>query len=316
MPHVNNLQLAKFMARPLTTLMKVFSPISNLLVRWTKAIEKRLQSRSISGGVTSREDIDTAIALTVSQGGDTEKEVDILKSIVKFGDVSVKQIMRSRVDVAAVDIKSDYKELLKLIRESGFSRIPVYNENFDTVTGILYVKDLIGHLTEKEDFEWQQLIRTDVLFVPEAKKIDDLLREFQLQHMHMAIVVDEYGGTSGIVTLEDIMEEVIGEIKDEFDDEPELIYRKVGKNTYVFDGKTMLNDVCRVLGIDTNTFDLVKGESESLAGLVLEMVEEIPEVGTELTLNEFKFKIVSSNERRIEEIQVSQANNKLASTPT
>ena len=197
--------------------------------------------------------------------------------------------MRPRVDVIAVDFKISFQELLNVIKRSGFSRIPVFDEDFDSVTGLLYVKDLMGHLQEERTFEWQTLIRTNVMYVPEAKKIDDLLRDFQKERLHIAIVVDEYGGSSGIVTLEDIMEEVIGEIKEEFDDEVELEYKKIDDQNYLFEGKTLLNDVCRVIGVDTSTFDEVKGDADSVAGLFLEVVGQIPKVESEISYNDFHF---------------------------
>jgi CBS domain containing-hemolysin-like protein len=217
--------------------------------------------------------------------------------------------MRSRVDVVAFDFRMDYKELLEIIKEAGYSRIPVYENDFDNVTGILYVKDLLGHLDEPADFEWQELIRPDVYYVPEAKKINDLLKEFQVQRLHMAIVVDEYGGSSGIVTLEDIMEEVIGEIKDEFDDEIEVVYKKIDDFNYLFEGKTLLNDVCRIIGIDTNTFDEVKGEADSLAGLILEIKGFMPKTDAEITQGPYRFKVVTVSKRRIEQILLTLPKN-------
>ena len=260
---------------------------------------------SCGGALSSREDLDEAIELTVSNEKDAGQEADLLKRIVKFGDMAVTQIMRSRLDVVAVNVSIDYRELLEVVRESGYSRIPVYEEDFDNVKGILYVKDLLGHLNENEDFRWQDLIRSNILFVPEAKKIDALLKDFQRQHLHMAIVVDEYGGGSGLVTLEDIMEEIIGDIKDEFDDEPELIYQQIDERNYVFEGKTLLNDVCRVLNIKTTYFDDVKGEADSLAGLVLEMEGELPQQGSDVSIKAYNFKILSVDERRIISIQVT-----------
>ncbi|MCB0628636.1 MAG: gliding motility-associated protein GldE [Lewinella sp.] len=300
---INNLRLARAMAAPLDILMRLLSPISAILVNWTKVLEGRLLLTAAGAGLASREDIDEAIELTVSNEEDSGQEVDLLKSIVKFGEVSVKQIMRSRIDVIAVDHRISYHELLEVVRESGYSRIPVYDEDFDKVIGLLYVKDLLGHLNQKEDFHWQQLIRTNVLFVPEAKKIDDLLREFQKEHLHMAIVVDEYGGSAGIVTLEDIMEEIIGEIQDEFDEDPEVIYHQVDERNFVFDGKTLLNDVCRIVGVDTSTFDEVKGESDSVAGLLLELTGGMPKEGEEIVQSHYTFRVLKVSERRIESIQ-------------
>ena len=301
----NNLSMARFMSRSLIILSRFFSPLSNLLVKGTNIIESRLAKRSQNGNKTSRKDIDQAIELTVKDDEHAEQDIDILKGIVKFGDVSVTQIMRSRVDVVAIDFRISFKELLQVVRESGYSRIPVFDENFDTLTGILYVKDLLEFLGKKDNFEWQPLIHTNVFYVPEAKKIDDLFREFQTQRQHMAIVVDEYGGSSGIVTLEDIMEEVIGEIKDEFDADTEVDYIKLDDFNYVFEGKTLLNDVCRVIGQDTTTFDEVRGDADSVAGLVLELAGKIPKIETELSYNEFTFTIVAVNKRRIEQIKIT-----------
>ncbi len=305
---INNLKLARLMARPLSLLMQLFHPISSVLVRSTNALEARLATAS-SGSAPSRAEIDEAIELTVSQEQGATRDINILKSIVKFGDVTVKQIMRSRVDVVAVDFRIDYRELLQIIREAGYSRIPVYENDFDNVTGILYVKDLLGHLDEGDDFEWQELIRPDIYYVPEAKKINDLLKEFQMERLHIAIVVDEYGGSSGIVTLEDIMEEVIGEIKDEFDDEVEVVFKKIDNYNYLFEGKTMLNDVCRIIGIDTNTFDEVKGEADSLAGLILEIRGQMPKIDAEITQGRYRFKVVSVSKRRIEQILLTLPKN-------
>ena len=299
---INNLQLARMMAGPLTFLQGLFTPFSAALVNSTRVIERRLARSNSISSMASREDIDEAIELTVSQEQDAGQEVDILKSIVKFGDVTVKQIMRSRVDVVAVDFRIDYHDVLSVIRESGYSRIPVYDNDFDNVTGILYAKDLLSHLNEGRGFEWQSLIRTDVYYVPEAKKIQDLLKEFQQQHLHMAVVVDEYGGSSGIVTLEDIMEEVIGEIRDEFDDEVEVVFKKIDDFNYLFEGKTLLNDVCRIVGIDTSTFNDIKGEADSLAGLILEITGIMPKPDEEFLYKDFTFKIISVNKRRIEQI--------------
>jgi len=302
---INKMKLAKLMSRSLAGLMIFFKPFSSPLVRGTNLIERKLGSRSINS-ITSREEIDQAIELAVKEDEkNAGKEIDILKSIVKFGDVSVKQIMRPRVDVIAIDFRIDFHELLAIVKDSGYSRIPVFDEDFDNITGILYGKDLLGHLDEDVEYEWQALIRTNVMYVPEAKKINDLLREFQLERMHMAIVVDEYGGSSGLVTLEDIMEEVIGEIKDEFDDEVEVNFQKIDDFNYSFDGKTLLNDACRVLGIDTETFNTVKGDADSVAGLLLELTGRIPRVGAEVAFEDYKFRIISVNKRRIETIQIT-----------
>lgn len=297
---INNRKFALMMTGPMSIMSSVYAPISNLMVFWTGKLEKRFQSRS-SG--TSREEIDKAIDLTVNQEQNAEEEADILKGIIKFGDLLVKQIMRSRTDVVAINIESGFDELLSEIRESRYSRIPVFKDDFDNVVGILYVKDLINNISEGKDYEWQGNIRTNVLYVPESKKIDELLREFQQKHLHMAIVVDEFGGSSGIVTLEDIMEQVIGEIKDESDEESEIDYVKIDDSNFVFDGKTLLNDVCRITGEDVDVFDTARGESDSLAGLVLENLGHIPKRNKEFILDKYKLKVISVSKKRIEKIK-------------
>jgi len=302
----NNIKLARLMSAPLLFLIGVFRPLTSLLITLTGFVERRLAKNANPNSVASREEIDEAITLTViGQDIAGKQEIDILKSIVKFGDVMVKQIMRSRVDVVSLDFNSDYEKVIAVAQESGYSRIPVYVEDFDNIKGILYVKDLLGHLNEPSSFAWQNLVRSDVLYVPEAKRISDLLKDFQRKRLHMAIVVDEYGGSSGIATLEDIMEEVIGDIKDEFDDEPEVIYKKIDDFNYTFEGKTLLNDLCRVIGVDTSTFDEVKGESDSLAGLILEIIAKLPEKDEEVFWGDFRFKIIACTTRRIEEVLVT-----------
>ncbi|PSR09975.1 MAG: gliding motility-associated protein GldE [Bacteroidetes bacterium] len=302
---LNSIQLARFMSGPLSLTMQLFAPLSKLLVSWSHRLERRLSAKQSTVGLTSKEDIGEAIDLTVSQENGGDKDMDILKRIIKFAEVNVRQIMRSRVDVVAINELSTYPEVLVTIRESGYSRFPVYANDADNVTGMLYAKDLLLHLHEAPEFGWQHLIRTDVLFVPESKKINDLLRDFQIQHLHMAVVVDEYGGTSGIVTLEDVLEEVIGEIQDEFDDEPDVIFQKIDDYNYVFEGKSMLNDVCRIMNIESNSFGAIKGESESLAGLILERLGRMPKKDQEIILSDFSFKALTVSKRRIEKILIT-----------
>ena len=299
---LNNVKMAKLMAGPLSFLLRLFSPLSSLLVRGTGIIERRLASNQNSN-VPTREDIDEAIDLTVD-GEQNAREVDILKSIVKFGDVPVKQIMRARVDVSALDETMSYHEVLRELRKAGYSRLPVYREDFDHIVGILFVKDLVLHLDEPDEYPWHQLVRDNVYYVPEAKKIDVLLREFQHERLHMAVVVDEYGGSAGIVTLEDIMEEVIGEIRDEFDDGPDIEFERVDEHTFIFEGRTMLNDVCRILGVDTSEFDGVRGDADSVAGLMLEVVGYIPRKGREVQLHDYRLRVESVNKRRVEKVRV------------
>lgn len=303
----NNVGLARVMSGPLTLLARLFHPLIWLLVRGSGLIESALSRGGVGNadGEERKADIHEAIELTVRQDQGGAQEIDLLKSIIDFGDVTVKQIMRSRVDVVGVDFRIGYEALLDVIRESGFSRLPVYDEDLDNITGILYVKDLLGNRDEGEQFEWQELIRTDVLYVPESKRIQELLKEFQDRHLHMGIVVDEYGGSSGIVTLEDILEEIIGDIRDEFDEEEEVDYEKLDDFNYIFEGKTLLKDACRVTGIDESVFETVRGDADSVAGLLLEILGVMPRKGAEVTHDEYIFKVVAANERRIERVRIT-----------
>jgi len=245
------------------------------------------------------DDLSDALELTSDELDEDEK---ILKGIVNFGNISVNAIMCPRIDVTAVDIKLGFCQIISVIIESGFSRIPVYSESFDNVKGILYAKDVLPYMNNTDSFKWQSLLRPPY-FVPETKKINDLLKEFQQKKIHMAIVIDEYGGTSGIITLEDILEEIVGEITDE-SDEDEILYRKIDERTFMFEGKILLNDFLKVLDLDENFFDYVKGESETLAGLILELTGEIPKKNQVIKYGDFKFTIESADRRRIREIRV------------
>jgi putative hemolysin len=305
--NLNNLKFARFMAGPLSLANTIFGPFSRVLVNWSKKIENKITDSNNYQSNTSREDLDAAIDLTVNSDDESsEEEADILKGIVKFGDVSTKQIMKSRVDVVAIDISTSFEEVMQVIKASGFSRIPIFDEDFDSIVGVLYVKDLIGVYSEKKNYDWTSKIRTSVLYVPESKKIDDLLREFQVKRTHLAIVVDEYGGSSGVVTLEDVMEEVVGDIKDEFDEEEEVDYVQLTEDNFIFEGKSLLNDVCRIIGEDTDYFDKIKGESDSLAGLIIEMAGAIPKMETEFDFKDVKLKIISVSQKRIEKIHLSK----------
>ena len=305
----NKVQLATRMARPIELMLRLFHPLSSSLVQGASFIERRLENHTSDAAAASQEDIDEAIDLTVNteeNGEETPRQdVDILKRIVKFNNVTVRQIMRSRSDVVALDTKLTYGEMVGVAREASYSRLPVYEEDFDQIRGLLYVKDLLGHRHEPEDFDWNSLVREDILFVPENKKISDLLREFQTEKTHLAIVVDEYGGSEGIVTLEDVLEEVIGDIQDEFDEDDEIIFQRIDDLNFVFDGKTLLNDVYRVLRLSGSTFDGVKGEAESLAGLLLELLGRLPEVGEEVTCEGYRFQAMTVNTRRIQEVLIT-----------
>ncbi len=302
--HRNNIRLARWAAHPLWLFTQLFFPLSKILARFSNYIELRLEKQVRIAA--SREEIGEAIELTVSrEQGAVREELNILHSIVKFSGVAVKQIMVSRMDIVAAENTQSYRELLDIARQSGYSRIPVYEEDLDNIIGILYVKDLLGHLNESDDFTWNSLIRNQVMYIPESKKIDDLLRDFQQQRLHMAIVVDEYGGTSGLVTLEDIMEEIIGDIKDEFDDETEVVYQKIDDHNYLFDGKTLLNDMCRIVGVPVEVFSGVKGEADSIAGLILELCGQFPRKDAVIPYNQFSFKIVAVSKRRIEQVRLT-----------
>lgn len=301
----NNLRLARIMSGSLVSLKRVFAPMSNLLVSFTGFIERRLEGRTVNGKTPSKQDIDRAIELTVQGEENAQQEIDFLKSVVKFNDVAVKQIMKPRMDVIALDFRSSFENVKDTVKESGHSRLPVFDEDFDNVVGILHIKDLLGVSQESSDYEWQELINTEIVYAPEQKKISDLLKEFQEQRTHMAIVVDEYGGSSGLVTLEDIMEEVIGDFSDEFDAERDLDYKKIDEHNYIFEGKTLLNDLLRVLDLDQETFDDIKGDADSLAGLILEQTGDFPKAGKEFKVKTYKLKIVAVNKRRIEKIKIT-----------
>jgi CBS domain containing-hemolysin-like protein len=241
-------------------------------------------------------------AISVNNESTTNEEKNILKGIAKFGDISVKQIMRFRLDVNGIDYSSSFKDLLKKVEELHYSRLPVYKTNLDEIAGILNTKDLLPYLNEN-DFEWHKLIRP-TLFVPESKLIKDLLREFQKKRIHFAVVVDEFGGTSGIVTMEDILEEIIGEIRDEFD-EDENVVKKIDDNSYVIDAKIMLHDMCRAMNLPLDTFDDVKGESDSLGGLVLEIAGEFPKINDVVSSGDFDFTVLEINKNRITSVKVT-----------
>lgn len=293
----NSLQFAKFMAYPILVLQKVFYPITYLLVSSTAIIDKKLRQKKHQVSV---EDLSHAFDMTDTAQTSSE-EKDLLKGIVHFGTTSVKQIMTSRTDIMALDKKVKYDELLRRYKEIGFSRIPIYENNLDKIVGIVYIKDLLLYINEKENFNWYPFIRQPY-FVPESKKIDDLLNEFQTRKNHIAVVVDEYGGCSGIVTLEDILEEIVGEIHDEFD-EQKNIYSKIDDNTYIFDGKTPLKDLCRILNINLNTF-IHKGDADTLGGLVVEIAGRIPAINEKVTYKSIDFFTEAADKRRVKKVKV------------
>jgi putative hemolysin len=290
--------LSSIMSGPLIVLRSLLSPLSSLLVKSTRIIDIQMEKKRPN---LSMHELSHALEIT-SKKTTSEEDKKLLRGIVRFGNIYVREIMKSRVDVVAVDKDTQFKELISIIREAGYSRIPVYRENFDNVEGILYIKDLLPYLDKDDNFKWQELLR-NAFFVPESKRINDLLKEFQEKKIHMAIVVDEYGGTAGLVTLEDILEEIVGEINDEFDME-EAIYSKIDANTFVFEGKTLLKDFCKITGTDDDIFNEVKGEADTLAGLILEIKQEIPFKDARINYKYFVFEIESVDKRRIKRIKV------------
>ncbi len=293
-------KVAIMMAPALKVLIGFFKPLSSILVSSTSVIDKKLVKKNHN---ITMSDLSEAIDIAVHEEGDVEDK-SILKGIVTFGEKEASEIMRSRVDVTAIDYDISFDEVVEVILESGFSRIPVYQENFDHVKGLLYIKDLLPYLNRKTAVKWQKFIRP-AFFVPENKKINDLLQEFRNKKIHLAIVVDEYGGTSGIITLEDIIEEIVGEIHDEYDKEDApFSYEKISDNEYLFDAKTPLNDLCKILEIEDETFDDIKGESDSLGGLILEMEGKIPSKGSRITYKQFNFEVVDVDERKLNKIKV------------
>ena len=298
------LKFARFISMPLFYLIKILKPFNSLLIMSMSFVNKRNHSNNQHISV---DQLSQALELTSQYESKEDKE--ILKGIVRFGNKSVADIMHSRVDVVAADIKDSYVKILNMITETGFSRIPVYSDTFDNIKGILYIKDILPHVHKGATFRWQSLIRPP-FYVPETKKIDDLLEEFQKSKVHMAIVVDEYGGSSGIVTLEDILEEIVGEITDEFDEE-EIFFTKISENIYLFDGKTLLEDFHKTLGSEDSLFDEIKGEADTLAGLILELKGEIPVKNDTINCKNFVFTIDSVDNRRIKKIKVEVNTNSL-----
>jgi gliding motility-associated protein GldE len=289
-------QFARMMARPLSILDRAFQPLIYILVKSTGLVNRRLARKRQN---ISMDDISEALDLTTDVIKD---EKQMLEGIVRFSNLEVSEIMKPRTDVVAVDLETELNRLIELINDSGYSRIPVYEETSDHLKGILYVKDLIPHINQKVQFKWQKLIR-DPLFVPETKKINDLLKEFQEKKIHLAIVVDEYGGTEGIVTMEDILEEVVGEITDESDG-AEQLYRRIDARTTIFDGKTLLNDFYKVTHLDDELFNDVKGDAETVAGLLLELKGGFPRVNDVIHCKGVEFTVLGMDKRRIKEIKV------------
>jgi gliding motility-associated protein GldE len=293
----NNLKIVRLMAKPLKICGAIFKPAVYVLAGSSSIFDKYLKKRMHN---ISMEEISQAIDIA-----DENKEIEekhILKGLINFGNTSVKQIMKPRTEVNCIDIETNAQELLSTIVDWNYSRIPIYEESFDNVKGILYIKDLLPHIHKKTNFNWKELMRPP-MFVPEHKKIDDLLEEFQEKRVHMAIVVDEYGGTNGLVTMEDILEEVFGEIKDEFDEE-ELSYSKLDDSTYIFEGKTAIHDIIKILQLPVDHFDKIKGEADTLGGMLMEIQEEIPSKGEKIITQDITFTVESADSRRIKRVKV------------
>ncbi len=277
---------------------RLFWPIETVLLKSGMLAEKLVKKEN---HMLSVDDLEQALELTDKD--DIKNEQSMLKGIIRFGDETAKEVMTSRQNIVDLDIRSNYADVLKCIVDNNYSRIPVYQDSTDNIRGILYIKDLLPHLGKPSTFRWQSLIRPPY-FVPETKKIDDLLREFQENKVHIAIVVDEFGGTCGIVTLEDILEEIVGEINDEYDEE-EKFYSKLNYNTFVFEGKTLLTDFCKILNIDDEEFAEVEGDADTLAGLLLEIKGDFPSIHEKIDYLNYTFEIMQIEERRISKIKVT-----------
>jgi len=300
--------IATLMVMQLKFLIWIFKPLSSILVNSTSFIDKRIGKK---GHNISMSDISDAIEIT-SDTSVTDDEKQILKGIATFGEKEASEIMVSRVNITAVSNILSYSEVIDAVLKSGFSRIPVFDETLDNILGILYIKDLLLFSGDDKNFAWQKLIRRSVFFVPENKRINDLLQEFRQKKIHLAIVVDEYGGTSGIITLEDIIEEIVGEISDEFDIEPlQFKYKKISNDTYVFEAKTPIVDLCKILGFEDEVFDVIRGEADSLGGLILELESKIPEQGSVIYFDQFKFEVIDADQRKINEVKIVIDNDKI-----
>lgn len=295
-----SLQFCQFMSKPIRFLNTMLTPLSYPLTNLTGLVEKRLGNKNSNFSV---ETLSQALELT-SEGATTKDEQKILEGIVSFGSTETVQIMKPRIDIFALSEDESYEDVLNKILKNGYSRNPVYNDSIDNIVGILYAKDLLAHLNKKQ-FKWQNLLR-EPFFVPENKKLDDLLGEFRERKNHLAIVVDEYGGTSGLVTLEDVIEEIVGDINDEFDND-DLTYSKVDANTYIFDGKITIKDFCRVMdNDDEEQFEEEKGESETIAGFILEISGKFPKLGEKIKFKHYTFTIEALDRKRIKQLKVTK----------
>lgn len=294
----NNVKFACFISFPILILSKILSPISYPLKGISSFIQEKLGKQKTNFSV---DHLSQALELT-STAETSHEEQKLLEGIVSFGNTDTKQVMSPRIDIFALDIEAPFSEILPKVIDKGYSRIPVYEDNIDTIKGVLFVKDLIPHINS-EDFDWKTLIR-EPFFVPENKKLDDLLKDFQSMKSHLAIVVDEYGGTSGLVSLEDVIEEIVGDISDEFDDE-NINYSQIDEKNFLFDGKINLKDFFRIISVDEDLFESRKGEAETLAGFILELLGNFPRKGQKVTFENYLFTIVIVDKKRIKQIKVT-----------
>lgn len=309
--NLNSFKLARFMAKPLRVLSRIFNRPSLLLIKSTAIIARRFEAQA-DNEEYSIEEIEHAIEITM-QGEEEnemtiEQEANILINILHFGNSTVKQAMRSRLDVLAIDLSTTYSELLEIIEKNNYSRIPVYEKHLDEIKGVLYVKDLIVHLNETDDFAWQPLIRPP-FFTFEEVKLEKLLHQFKTKKIHLAIVMDsDYGGVSGLITMEDVLEEVTGDIEDEFDDPIEANYLKLDDNTFILEGKTLLNDVCRITNIDIDTFEEAKNEVDSIGGLIIKLAGSLPNIHEKFAFKHLIFEPVAVNDRSITQVKMDIMN--------
>jgi gliding motility-associated protein GldE len=298
----NSLSFSLRAAPLISVLAVVLRPVSSLLIR-SKVLSEHVQPKKNFN--ISVDQLEHALELTDSQ--DIQEEQHMLEGVIRFGDETVVDIMTSRIDMIMLDIKASYRDVMKCINENFYSRVPVYSGTSDNIKGILYIKDLLPYLEKGDGFRWQSLIRP-AFFVPETRKVDDLLHDFQTGRIHMAIVVDEFGGTSGLVTLEDVIEEILGEINDEFDDDS-VSYRKTGPDTYVFEGKTLLSDFFRIVDLDEDDYAQFTGEADTLAGFLLELKGDFPKKDEELVCKDLVFRVMEKKERRLSGIRVTVRGN-------
>lgn len=296
----NNVKFALFAGPIIEIFSFIFSPVSKTLMGISNLIEKRVQKK---GYTLTTQELNHALEITTDENT-SEREKDILKGILNFGNISVKGVMRPRPEIVAFEMSLDYHELMNKINKNGYSRVPVYVETLDKIEGVLYIKDLLKHIDKDENFDWKSLIHQP-FFVPENKKIDDLLYDFQEKRVHMAIVVNEYGETKGLVTMEDIIEEIVGEINDEFDVE-ELDFKVLSENEFLFEAKTSIIDLTRALDLEAEFFEEAKGESETLAGMLIELFGRIPSAGEEINYGNFVFKIQSVDLKRIKKVKITR----------